>query len=103
MKRVQTVVLIMAPLALMACQGDASNAPATDEENGAEETANTPATNAPDSAENPDSADNNVEVEAATADPSTPNAAEAAAAAQNASNNPDPKTTPARSKLQRAD
>ena len=97
MKRVQTVVLIMAPLALMACQGEASNAPATAEENGTEEAMTTPATNAP------DSADKNVEVEAATADPSTPNAAEAAAAAQNASNNPDPETTPARSKLQRAD
>ena len=97
MKRVQTVVLIMAPLALMACQGEASNAPATDEENGTEEAMTTPATNAP------DSADNNVEVEAATADPSTPNAAEAATAAQSASNNPDPEKTPAGSKLQRAD
>ncbi|MEO0906551.1 MAG: hypothetical protein AAFY07_03395 [Pseudomonadota bacterium] len=103
MKRVQTVGLIMAPLALMACQGETSDAPAVGGENGTEEAVTTLATNAPDGADNPDSADNNVEVEAATADPSTPNAAEAAAAAQSASNNPDPETTPARSKLQRAD
>ena len=103
MKRVQTVVLIMAPLALMACQGEASNAPATDEENGTAEAVTTPATNAPDSAEKPDSADNNVEVGAATADPSTPNAAEAAAAAQSASNSLAEEKSPAGSKLQRAD
>ena len=103
MKRVQTVVLIMAPLALMACQGEASNAPPMGEENGTEEAVSTPATNAPDSADNQDSADNNVEVEAATADPSTPNAAEAAAAAQSASSSPAEEKSPAGSKLQRAD
>ena len=95
MKCFQTVGLIMAPLALMACQGEASNTPLTGEENGSDKVVNTPATNAPDSAEN--------NAEAAIADPSTPNTAETSAAAQSASNTPDPEKTPARSKLQRAD
>ena len=95
MKRVQTVVLIMASVALPACQDEGSNAPPVGEENGTEEVASTPATSSPDSSGS--------YVEAATADPSTPNAAEASAAAQSASNNPDPEKTPAGSKLQRAD
>ena len=95
MKRVQTIVLMTAPLALMACQGEAPIAPPAGGKNETEEVVNTPDANAPDSAEN--------NAEAAETDPSTLNAAPSSGTAKSESNPPAPERSPAGSKLQRAD